>query len=59
MTRRIAVTLTEPQWQTVMHIIGRQPFNDVAPLITEMTRQLQAELNLARHLPAPDEDLSP
>jgi len=48
--RAIAVQLTEQQWQTLLLMIGRQPFNEVAALIADITRQIQAELSLARHV---------
>lgn len=41
--RAIAVTLTEAQWQVVVQILGAAPFNQVAPVISTIVRQVQQQ----------------
>jgi hypothetical protein len=37
----IPVHLSRPQWEHVLTMIARQPYNEVAPLIGEIQRQCQ------------------
>jgi hypothetical protein len=41
-TTPIAVTLQAQEWNQVMHWLGKQPYEAVAPLITKIGEQAQA-----------------
>ena len=36
------IELTQQEWQNVLAIMARAPFNEVAPLIQKIAEQLQA-----------------
>ena len=44
-TDQLAITLTIAEWNHILQILGKEPFNVVAPLVAKITTQGNTQAN--------------